>query len=224
MFTPKNTSGFTIIEMVVAMTIFAFMSVTITTIYIQTTYIGEKMRHTRYLSETAREITERIADDVRSLGINENLSIPASAYLPWTNVDHYYQSGAELLGIGDGSKKYIYGAKTTTGIKPCTDHFGGSTEATKSDPQIHCWLYVVTWVDYIWGFNIVDSFVPEEEKKRVKVEDMRFYLSGDGIHAEKKVTLVFTLALMPRIGVPPTMVSETRLHIQTTISERFFKK
>ena len=70
----------------------------------------------------------------------------------------------------------------------------------------------------------MDSFVPEEEKKRVKVEGMRFYLSGDGIHAEKKFTLVFTLALMPRIGVPPSMVSETRLHVETTISERFFKK
>lgn len=138
MLTLRNTSGFTIIEMVIAMTIFALMVVTMMTIYIQTTYIGEKMRHTRYLSESAREITERIADDVRSFGINENLSIPASAYAPWMEVIHYYESGAELLGIGDGSRKYIYGAKTTTGIKPCTDHFGGSMEATKSDPQIHC--------------------------------------------------------------------------------------
>ena len=58
------------IEMIIAVTIFAFMSITITSIYIQTTYLGQKMRHTRHLSETAREITERIADDVREKGIN----------------------------------------------------------------------------------------------------------------------------------------------------------
>ena len=73
------------------------------------------------------------------------------------------------------------------------------------------------------AFNLVDSFVPDEGKKRVKIEDLKFYISGDGITTEKKVTLVFTLALMPRIGIPPSLVNETRLHIQTTISERFFK-
>jgi prepilin-type N-terminal cleavage/methylation domain-containing protein len=61
----SKSKGFTIVEMVIAITIFALMSVTITSVYIQTTYSGERMKKVRYLSETAREITERIADDIR---------------------------------------------------------------------------------------------------------------------------------------------------------------
>lgn len=53
--------------------------------------------------------------------------------------------------------------------------------------------------DFSQAFNLVDSFIPEESKKRVKIEDMKFYISGDGNTTEKKVTIVFTLALMPRI-------------------------
>ena len=53
----------------ISMTIFAVMSVAIMSIYIQTTNLSQKMRMSRYLSETAREITERIADDVRENGM-----------------------------------------------------------------------------------------------------------------------------------------------------------
>lgn len=77
--------------------------------------------------------------------------------------------------------------------------------------------------DYSNAFNLVDSFIPEETKKRVKIEDLKFYVSGDGKNTEKKVTLVFVLALMPRIGIPEGLIGETRLRIQTTISEQFFK-
>ena len=97
------------------------------------------------------------------------------------------------------------------------------TDIDKKDPKIHCGLYKVTGTDYASAFNLVDSFVPEEEKKRVKIEDLKFYISGDGLSTEKKVTLVFTLALMPRVGLPPALISDTRLHVQTTISERFFR-
>jgi len=65
MFHFRKTSGFTLVELVISITIFGMMSLAITSIYIQTTYLGQKMRQTRHLSETAREITERIADDVR---------------------------------------------------------------------------------------------------------------------------------------------------------------
>ena len=65
----KDTSGFTLLELMISMTIFAVMSVAIMSVYIQTTNLGQKMRAMRHLSETAREITERIAEDVREKGI-----------------------------------------------------------------------------------------------------------------------------------------------------------
>ena len=95
-------------------------------------------------------------------------------------------------------------------------------ERARSDSRIHCGLYRVIGTDYAGSMNLVDSFIPDELKKRVKLTNMRFYISGDGIKTEKKVTLVFSLRLMSRPGVPPSLVSETEQHIQTTISERYF--
>jgi prepilin-type N-terminal cleavage/methylation domain-containing protein len=63
----KNTSGFTLLELMISMTIFAVMSIAILSIYIQTTNLSQKIRATRHLSETAREITERISDDVKQV-------------------------------------------------------------------------------------------------------------------------------------------------------------
>ncbi len=206
-------------ELMIGMTIFAVMSVAIMSIYIQTTNLGQKMRAMRHLSETAREITERIGEDVREYGISLSGSFdPSWNYIPW---DEYSSSlGSEFLSI-DERGSYVYGQKTTTGMNPCID---STSELRKTDPKIHCGLYKV-WRDDngTSGWNLVDSFVPEEEKKRVKIEDLKFYVSGDGISSEKKVTLVFTVALMPRIWVPPALISDTRMHIQTTFWERFYK-
>lgn len=51
------------------MTIFAIMSTAIMSIYIQTTALSYRLKATRYLSETAREITERITEDIRENGM-----------------------------------------------------------------------------------------------------------------------------------------------------------
>lgn len=199
----------------ISMTIFAVMSVAILSVYIQTTNLSQKIRATRHLSETAREITERISTDVKNIGIASGSLSPDYAY--WDT--YTYASGSEYLII-DNSTIYVYWRKNEQGIDPCE-------WAAKTDPKIHCGLYKISKIwddwDYQNAWNLVDSFIPEEEKKRVKVEDMRFYISGNET-TEKKVTLVFTLGLMPRIGVPPWLISDTRLHIQTTISEAFYKK
>jgi prepilin-type N-terminal cleavage/methylation domain-containing protein len=61
----RNTSGFTLVELVIAMTIFAVMSTAIISLYLQTTAMSYRLKASRYLSESAREITESIASDVR---------------------------------------------------------------------------------------------------------------------------------------------------------------
>lgn len=139
------------------------------------------------------------------------------------STDGYTASWKEIIALGDGTKQYLYGKKNTSlpYFQPCND-------ADKVNPKIHCGLYVVHLIggnfpnnpdDYV---NLVDSFVPDESKKRVKLEDMKFYLSGDGEHTEKKLTLVFTLALMNRGA--GFLLSDTKLHIQTTISEQYYKQ
>ena len=65
----KQTSGFTLVEMVLSTTILAVMATIVMSIYIQTTNLSSRLKATRYLSETARDITERIAEDVRERGM-----------------------------------------------------------------------------------------------------------------------------------------------------------
>ncbi len=227
----SNISGFTLVEMILATTIFAVMSIAVMSIYIQTTNLSNRLKATRYLSETSREITERIAEDVKSKGISLKYSNYDDGTIGndlWKNPS--YLSGGELLTIGSESsvlRSYFYGKKVGTTLSLCTP-------IEKKDRVTQCWLYSIPSSilaitdtlnpDFSQAFNIVDSFIPEEEKKRVKIEDLKFYISWDGNTTEKKVTLVMSLILMPRIGVPLIWLSENRLRVQTTISERFFKQ
>jgi type II secretory pathway pseudopilin PulG len=204
----------------ISMSIFAVMSVIIMSVYIQTTNTARKLNATRELSETAREITERIAQDVRDKGIADGWTRGFDTnYQLWKTYD-YTWSGSEFLAIA-GKWIYVYGKRTDEGMKACID---SAWENTKTDPKIHCGLYVVMpWDNGEDWYNLVDSFVPEESKKRVKITDLRFYISG-WESTTKKVTLVMTLALMPRIGVPASMIENTKLQIQTTISEQGWKR
>ena len=114
---------------------------------------------------------------------------------------------------------YIYGKKVPLGSSFTVDH---CNIADKMNPKVLCGLYLVENKDWTNAYNLVDSFIPEESKKRVKIEDFRFYISGNE-YTSKKVMMNFTLSLMPRIGVPESIVNTTKLQIQTTISERIFK-
>jgi type II secretory pathway pseudopilin PulG len=205
----------------IAMSIFAVMSVMIMSVYINTTNTARKLNATRHLTETARQITERLAQDVRERGLSLSGSkVPSSTDDSWNDMQ-YTQSGGAILGIGteDSIKlQYIYGKRSDIWLDPCTI-------SDKNDSKTHCGLYLVNMGDlnpYTNSYNLVDSFIPEESRKRVKVQDLKFYISGWEF-TTKKVTLVMTLTLMPRIGVPASMVENTKLHIQTTISERGWK-
>jgi hypothetical protein len=73
--------------------------------------------------------------------------------------------------------------------------------------------------------NIVDTFVPDEAKKRVHIDDMRWYVSGNGGNSgEQKVTVVMKLSLTRYSGAPYSVIRDTHLDIQTTISSRGTRK
>lgn len=211
-----SRSGFTLVELTIAMTIFGIMSIMIVSVYFNATYSARKLGMTRELSETAREITERIAEDVKNRGISvrDPEFDPSRVYPLWNRLN-YTGSGNEVLILGLPGFEHIYAYRkrnTSSWLDPCD-----TTSA--NDPKIHCWLYLKDGTQY---YNLVDSFVPDDEKKRVKIESLKFYISWDSLTA-RKVTLNFVLALMPRIGVPTALIGTTKLHIETTFSERAWK-
>lgn len=134
-----STSGFTLVEMMIAMTIFAMMSTMVMTIYFSTTNTTRKLNAQREISETAREITERLASDIREYGFSGNTLgfFPSSPHNPWRKND-YSGSGSEYLNLNNGV--YVYGHKTNAGIVECVDTV---TEKRKSSAKIHCGLYFI---------------------------------------------------------------------------------
>ncbi len=206
-------SGFTLIELSIAMTMFSVLSIMIVMVYFNATNSARKLSMTRELSETAREITERIAEDVKNRGISVRQPGLDPSRPLWNTLD-YTGIGNEVLILGQPGNEhiYMYGKKSTVWLNPCDS-------VSAQDPQIHCGLYLKEGSEY---YNLVDSFVPEESKKRVKIESLKFYISWDDL-TSRKVTLNFTLTLMPRIWVPSSLIWTTKLHIQTTFSERIWK-
>lgn len=101
--------GFTLIELTIAMAIFAVMSVVVMSVYINTTNTARKLSAVRQLTETAREITERISQDVREKGIADT-TVYDPNYDLWKTYD-YTASGSEYMIIKNGPV-YVYGART----------------------------------------------------------------------------------------------------------------
>ena len=203
----------------IAMTIFGMMSVMVMTIYFSTSETTRKLNAQRELASTAREIIERIQEDVRERGFSGSASDFDTNYDLWKHYD-YTLSGSEYLNLNSG--RYVYGKKTATGMTPCIDT---QAEKTKTDPRLHCGLYLVDYSDNgVNGYNLVDSFNPDESRKRVKITNLRFYLSWDGVGTAHKVMLNMDLSLIPRNGISANLASTTGLHIQTTISERGWRK
>lgn len=79
--------GFTLIELTIAMAIFSVMSVVVMSVYINTTNTARKLSAVRQLTETAREITERITQDIHEKGIADSVEYDPS-YDPWRAYDY----------------------------------------------------------------------------------------------------------------------------------------
>lgn len=108
-------SGFTLVELVLSLTIFGILSVMILQVYFQTTNTSRKLNATRQLSDTARQIVDRLSEDITRHGILPGSSmIPSHAY-PLYNTHSYTSSGGQILAIGSSGSllhAYIYGTRT----------------------------------------------------------------------------------------------------------------
>lgn len=115
------------------MAIFGIMSIMIITVYFNATNASRKLSMTRQLTEAAREITERITEDVKARGISVRDPNVDPAFPLWHKLD-YTGIGNEALILGaPGSEHiYIYGKRNSSaGLDPCD-------EASQKDIRTHC--------------------------------------------------------------------------------------
>lgn len=112
-------------------------------------------------------------------------------------------------------KFFVYGKKEESGaLGPCDFN---ATDPNKKN--IKCGLFL--WENGN-AYNLVDAFRADEKDKRVRITDLKFYITG-GPNDANKVTLRMTLELAPRVGVGDKLIGATKMEIQTTFSERPYK-
>ena len=68
---------------------------------------------------------------------------------------------------------------------------------------------------------MVDAFREDDTRKRVKISDLQFLVSGEE-NGVKKLTVTISLELMKKAGIPNSLIGSTKMRVQTTISSEKF--
>ncbi|MBP8016922.1 prepilin-type N-terminal cleavage/methylation domain-containing protein [Candidatus Gracilibacteria bacterium] len=200
----KTNSGFTLIEMIVAITILAIIMLSIFGVYSNIINVNKRLELARALQENSRNITETVARDIRENGID-------FGYYDGLTEDKkldYIGSGNSVLAIKGGIKYYLM-----------KDILGTITI---------CDIGVFD-KDCFFGSMSGSSFKKISDD-RVEIRNVKFFISGSGseniqnTNAEGKVTMVFDLGIAPGKGILSDLAKEYSIKVQTTISEKIYKR
>ena len=182
------------------------MLLSIFEVYNNILQINKRLEVMRIVQENVRNITEQIATDIREKGIDFNY------YTSTTEGNNYTGSGNTLLAIY-GNEQYFAMKENTTGtIEQCKD-------VDLQNPLTHCYIGRKSGSTYKYLSD-----------KRVRVENIRFFLSGNPSNTltnesqEWKATIILTLRIENTAGVSSEIAKSSQMTIQTTISEKAYKK
>jgi prepilin-type N-terminal cleavage/methylation domain-containing protein len=225
-----RTKGFTLVEIIVAVTILAVVLVSVFEIYSQIITTSKRLELARGLQQNTRTITESIASEVRNNGIAfECYGIAPVPGCGGSTPMDYATTGADTLilrgGVNDctagstGCFVKYYLARTDSVIPSVA-----CTTADLSNLNIDCYLtrQVVQGSAELSNTRLSDSLT--------RIKNLRFFVSGVGARqftnstdTEGKVTIAFTLSLAPRQGLDSKLADSLVIPVQTTITEKLYK-
>lgn len=200
-----DSSGFTLIELIVSVTILSIIMLSVFIAYTDILQINKRLETLRTVQKNIRSATEQIASDVREKWID------LSYYAFPHEILDYAGSGNIVLAIQWGIRYY-----------PMKDSGSGPVICNENDLvdiTVHCYLGKESGTERI---AITDS--------SVRIDKIRFFLSwntGDSItnlSQEGKATMVLSLGIEAKSGISTEMAKSSHLQIQTTISEKVYKK
>lgn len=189
--------AFTLVEVLVSITIFSIMFISIIWIYFITTDISMKSDINRMMYENIKNLSTKISEDIKKNWIN------------WTS----FWADTCSFDTESSSNKYIEWDKL------CTN----SDNKYYLAKQNLSWEYtIVSSSDCSWmNDHCVIAMWPDAPltNSYVSVKNLRFYLSNDAI---PKVTMNITLQPAIKKWVKSELIKENKIIFQTTISERQF--
>lgn len=194
--------AFTLIEIIVAITILAVIMVSVFVIYSNIIAINRRLQAQRTLQENARIIEESVSDDMRNYGINfayyaNNADVPLD----------YSGNGTAVLATLAGNVFY-----------PMKD----SPASSAVGPTLCSPDDLKTQACYFWSQN--NGTFTRLTDSTVKITNLRFYISGKesgAVNSQSfvgKVTMLCTLTVTGWYG--SLSEESSTIHIQTTFNER----
>ena len=192
-----SSCAFTLVELVVAITILMFIMVSVFTIYSNLINVYQKLEQTRILEENTRMITETLATDIRENWIDFsgcNVSIIPGECL------------ITSLRTKDGNEYYIATKDPVSGVfQSLSWSFVVANFPTSANPVSITWEGVIIknlFFSLSWtGWT---STMTNNDK-------------------EWKVQMVFEIGLAPKWNISVQSVQNSFITIQTTISEKIYK-
>lgn len=192
-------NAFTLIEVLVSITIFSIMLISIIWIYIISTDITLKSDINRQLQENLKNVSNQIAEDIRKEGIDLHYDILDSwdcNYIFPVN-GHYIESNR--LCTKSWNRYYLAKENLSTW------EFIRTSSKNCTEISDHC--VIAKWLH----LPLTNSYV--------SIKELKFYLSNDNI---PKVTINIVAQPAVKKWVKSELIKETKIIFQTTISERPF--
>ncbi len=192
----KKLTAFTLIEVLVSITIFSIMMVSVMSIYIISTDITVKSDINRMMQVNLKNVTNTIAEDIRK------------NWIVWVSSETIEDCNDIVLDT-----KYKYGNKLCT--KSGNEYYLAKDVIwtyTRVEDKSECSSLTDNCVIYnLNKWPLTNSFV--------SIKDLGFYYSKEAI---PKVTMVISLHPAVKKWVKTNLIEESKMIFQTTISERPF--
>lgn len=188
-----NKNAFTLIELMVVITIFWIVMVSVFQIFFISSDLSYKIDINRQMQENIKNLTETIAEDIRKNWIkwvsNEDDL--------WSNYD---QTSWEWLKLTNGNKYYISNNKESLG------RLFDINECSQLDKN--CFLVKNDWSPS----RLTNSWVA--------FEDLEFNILWS---EKKKLVINFIMRPSSKKWIKAKLIKDSKLIFETTLSERFVK-
>lgn len=192
-----RVKAFTLVEVLVSITIFSIMIISIIWIYIVSSDVSVKSDINRIMQENLKHVSNLIAEDIRKNWI---------IWVSWNTTD--------TCNFDIWSNKYKIWDKLC--LKSLKNYYLAKKDTVS-------WEYIRTnslncsWIND--NCTIVNWISEPLTNSYISIKELKFYLSKEEI---PKVTINIVAQPSVKKGVKQELIKENKIIFQTTISERIF--
>ena len=212
----KINSWFTLIEILVAVTIFSIMMIFVMMIFTSSTQLSGRVEINRQVQQNIKNIVETIAEDVRTNWIYWISQVKWASDCNLDEGTSFYRIGTKLCtkNSEDLSNPNTYYLAT------CDDNNENCSRVENVKDNCEDKIDAWTWIRTINNCTFIRNWKPLSNSI-VKITDLQFLVNTKA--DEKKVTVKFTVKPRLKKWVWVNLIENSKVNFQTTISEKLIK-